>query len=91
VPGFHVTNRAPVPGGSETAFLSQDPSAHHRIAMVGGVQPRNTAFVMFDHLAFLTSTFEILRARRARLEAAGVEGLLPHLPRQLGQGKAWAL
>ena len=41
--GFHVTNRGPVPGGSEIAFLSQDPSAHHQIAMVGGLEPPDAA------------------------------------------------
>jgi catechol 2,3-dioxygenase len=84
--GFHVTNRGPVPGGSEIAFLSQDPSAHHQIAMVGGLEPRNTAFVMVDHLAFRTSTLDDLRALRAKLEAAGVEGILP-----ICHGNAWSL
>jgi catechol 2,3-dioxygenase len=84
--GFHVTNRGPVPGGSEIAFLSQDPSAHHQIAMVGGLEPPNTGFVMVDHLAFRTSTLDDLRALRAKLEAAGVEGILP-----VCHGNAWSL
>ncbi len=84
--GFHVTNRGPVPGGSEIAFLSQDPSAHHQIAMVGGLQPPDAAFVMVDHLAFRTGTLDDLRAIEARLVAAGVEGVIP-----ICHGNAWSL
>ena len=84
--GFHVTNRGPVPGGSEIAFLSQDPSAHHQIAMVGGLEPPDAAFVLVDHLAFRTGTLEDLRVLRAKLAAAGVEGILP-----ICHGNAWSL
>ncbi|MGH0028916.1 MAG: VOC family protein [Myxococcota bacterium] len=84
--GFHVTNRGPVPGGSEIAFLSQDPGAHHQIAMVGGLEPPDAAFVMVDHLAFRTGTLDDLRVLRGRLEAAGVEGILP-----ICHGNAWSL
>ncbi len=84
--GFHVTNRGPVPGGSEIAFLSQDPSAHHQIAMVGGLEPPSAAFVMVDHLAFRTGTLDDLRVLRAKLEAAGIEGILP-----ICHGNAWSL
>ena len=84
--GFHVTNRGPVPGGSEIAFLSQDPSAHHQIAMVGGLVPPDTGFVMVDHLAFRTGTLEDLRVIEAKLVEAGVEGILP-----ICHGNAWSL
>mgnify|MGYP001812445612 CR=1 FL=1 len=84
--GFHVTNRGPVPGGSEIAFLSQDPNAHHQIAMVGGLEPPDAAFVMVDHLAFRTGTLDDLRTLRAKLIAAGVEGILP-----ICHGNAWSL
>ncbi len=84
--GFHVTNRGTVPGGADVAFLCQDPSAHHQIAMVGGGEPPNPAFVMVDHLAFRTGTLDDLRAIRAKLEAAGVEGVLP-----ICHGNAWSL
>jgi catechol 2,3-dioxygenase len=84
--GFHVTNRGPVPGGSEIAFLSQDPDAHHQIAMVGGLEPPDAAFVMVDHLAFRTGTLDDLRALRAKLVTAGVEGILP-----ICHGNAWSL
>ena len=50
--GFDVTNRGPIPDGLELAFLSQDPSAHHQIAMVSGVSTPPSDFVMVDHLAF---------------------------------------
>ncbi len=84
--GFHVTNRGPVPGGSEIVFLSQDPREHHQIAMVGGLEPPDAAFVMVDHLAFRTSTLDDLRTLRAQLVAAGVEGILP-----ICHGNAWSL
>lgn len=84
--GFHVTNRGPVPGGSEIAFLSQDPSAHHQIAMVGGLEPPDAAFVLVDHLAFRTGTLDDLRVIEARLTAAEVEGVLP-----ICHGNAWSL
>jgi catechol 2,3-dioxygenase len=84
--GFHVTNRGPVPGGSEIVFLSQDPSAHHQIAMVGGLEPPDAAFVLIDHLAFRTGTLDDLRTLRAKLEAAGVERILP-----ICHGNAWSL
>ncbi len=84
--GFHVTNRGPVPGGSEIAFLSQDPNEHHQIAMVGGLEPPSSDFVMVDHLAFRTGTLDDLRVLRAKLAAAGVEGILP-----ICHGNAWSL
>lgn len=84
--GFRVTNRGPVPGGSEIAFLSQDPNEHHQIAMVGGGEAPNPAFVMVDHLAFRTGTLDDLREIHARLLEAGVEGILP-----ICHGNAWSL
>ena len=84
--GFHITDRGPVPGGSEIAFLSQDPSAHHQIAMVSGLEPPDAAFVMVDHLAFRTGTLDDLRVLRAKLVEAGVEGILP-----ICHGNAWSL
>jgi catechol-2,3-dioxygenase len=84
--GFQVTNRGPVPGGSELAFLSQDPTAHHQIAMVGGLEPPDSAFVMVDHLAFRTATLDDLRAIRAKLLEAGIEGIIP-----INHGNAWSL
>jgi len=84
--GFHVTNRGPTPDGSEIAFLSQDPSAHHQIAMVGGLEPPNPAFMMVDHLAFRTGSLDDLRVLRTKLAAAGVEGIL-----MICHGNAWSL
>ena len=84
--GFHVTNRGPVPDGSEIAFLSQDPSAHHQIAIVNGYEPPQAGFVMVDHLAFRTGTLNDLRTLNAKITAAGVEGIL-----QICHGNAWSL
>jgi len=84
--GFQVTNRGPVPGGSELAFLSQDPSAHHQIAMVGGLEPPGQEFMMVDHLAFRTGTLDDLRVLRAKLAAAGTDPIL-----QICHGNAWSL
>ena len=85
--GFHVTNRGPVgDAGAELAFLSQDPTAHHQIAMVGGVAAPDPAFVMVDHLAFRTGTLDDLRALRANLIGAGIERIIP-----ICHGNAWSL
>lgn len=84
--GFHVTNRGSVPGGSELAFLSQDPTAHHQIAMVGGGEVPDSAFVMVDHLAFRTGSLDDLRSLRASLVEAGVESILP-----ICHGNTWSL
>ena len=84
--GFQVTNRGPVPGGSEIAFLCQDPEAHHQIAMVGGLEPPDSSFVLVDHLAFRTDTLDDLRSLRAKLVAAGVDPILP-----ICHGNAWSL
>ena len=84
--GFQVTNRGDVPGGSEIAFLSQDPTDHHQIAMVGGAEVHDRAFVMVDHLAFRTGSLDDLRAIRARLGEAGIEGIIP-----ICHGNAWSL
>src|SRR5882757_5652384 len=60
--GFEVTNRGPVgEDGLEIAFLSQDPGAHHQIAMVGGASTPSSDFVMIDHLAFRTTSLADLR------------------------------
>ena len=84
--GFHVTNQGPVPDGSEIAFLSQDPDAHHQIAMVGGLEPPDAAFVLVDHLAFRTATLGDLRVIGANLAAADVQGVIP-----ICHGNAWSL
>jgi catechol 2,3-dioxygenase len=84
--GFRVTDRGPVPGGSELLFLSQDPSAHHQIAMVGGLEAPSPAFVMVDHLAFRTDTLDDLRVIRANLLAAGIDGIIP-----IDHGITWSL
>ncbi len=85
--GFEVTNRGPVGDeGSELAFLSQDPAHHHQIAMVTGAPVPEHAFVLLDHFAFKTGTLDDLRALRASLQEAGVEGILP-----ICHGNAWSL
>ena len=43
-------------------LASQDPAAHHQIAMVGGGDVHDSAFVMVDHLAFRTASLDDLRA-----------------------------
>ncbi len=85
--GFHVTNRGPAgPGGeAELAFLSQDPSVHHQIAMVSGVPVPDRSFHMVDHLAFRTGNLDDLRCLRAALLEAGVE-ITP-----ICHGNAWSL
>jgi catechol 2,3-dioxygenase len=85
--GFEVTNYGPVPEqGQELVFLSQDPGAHHQIAMVGGAMTGDSDFVMVDHLAFRTNTLADLRIIKANLLAAGIENIL-----HIDHGNAWSL
>ena len=85
--GFHVTNRGAVgDAGVELAFLSQDPTAHHQIAMVSGLGSPDPSIAMVDHLAFRTGTLYDLRALRTNLVQAGVERINP-----ICHGNAWSL
>jgi catechol-2,3-dioxygenase len=85
--GFEVTNRGPVGDeGLELAFLSQDPGAHHQIAMVGGASTLPSDFVMIDHVAFRTNSLADLRIIRTNLLAAGIEDIM-----QIDHGNAWSL
>ncbi|MCP4040210.1 MAG: VOC family protein, partial [bacterium] len=83
--GFRVTNRGPV-GEAELAFLSQDPSLHHQIAIVRGVPVPDRAFHMVDHLAFRAGALDDLRQIRSALLEAGVEDIIP-----ISHGNAWSL
>ncbi len=85
--GFRVTNRgAPTPDGPEMAFISQDPANHHQIVLMSGQQTPEHGFVMADHLAFRTGTLDDLRTIGARLDEAGVDGVIP-----ISHGNAWSL
>ena len=84
--GFEVTNRGPIPNDQEIAFLSQDPSAHHQIAMVGGASTGPSDFVMVDHLAFRTASLDDLRVIHANLVDAGITEILT-----IDHGNAWSL
>ncbi len=84
--GFEVTNSGPISGDQELVFLSQDPSAHHQIAMVGGAMTGDSDFVMVDHLAFRTATLADLRIIHANLLDAGIAEIL-----QIDHGNAWSL
>ncbi len=84
--GFVVTNRGEAPGGSEMAFISQDPAEHHQIVFISGLPGTDRQFVMLDHLAFRTNSLDDLRAIGVRLEEAGVDGVIP-----ISHGNAWSL
>jgi catechol-2,3-dioxygenase len=83
--GFRVTNRGEVGPDTEMAFISQDPSEHHQIVFITGPTGEHQ-FVMADHLAFRTGSLDDLRTIGARLEQAGVEGVIP-----ISHGNAWSL
>ena len=83
--GFAVTNRGQV-GEGEMAFISQDPTEHHQMVFVSGMPQPEHQFVMADHMAFRTGTLDDLRAIGERLDAAGVEGVIP-----INHGNAWSL
>ncbi len=84
--GFAVTNRGEAPGGFELAFISQDPTEHHQIVFISGLPATDRQFVMVDHLAFRTGSLDDLRAIGARLDQAGVDGVIP-----ISHGNAWSL
>jgi catechol-2,3-dioxygenase len=83
--GFAVTNRGEV-GEAEMAFISQDPAEHHQMVFVSGLPETEHQFVMADHMAFRTGSLDDLRAIGERLDAAGVEGVIP-----INHGNAWSL
>lgn len=83
--GFAVTNRGEV-GEGEMAFISQDPTEHHQMVFVSGLPAPEHQFVMTDHLAFRTGGLDDLRAIGARLDEAGIEGVIP-----INHGNAWSL
>ena len=83
--GFAVTNRGAV-GEGEMAFISQDPTEHHQMVFVSGMPQPEHQFVMADHMAFRTGSLDDLRAIGARLDEAGVEGVIP-----INHGNAWSL
>lgn len=84
--GFAVTNRGTVGDGGEMAFVSQDPAEHHQMVFISGFPESEHQFVMADHMAFRTGGLDDLRAIGARLEEAGVEGVIP-----INHGNAWSL
>ncbi|MEM9132174.1 MAG: VOC family protein [Actinomycetota bacterium] len=84
--GFRVTNRGTVGEDADMAFISQDPSEHHQIVFVTGLDAGEHHFVMSDHLAFRTGSLDGLRTIAAKLDEAGVEGVIP-----INHGNAWAL
>ncbi len=84
--GFVVTNRGDAGDGTEMAFVSQDPAEHHQLVFISGLSEVPHQFVMVDHLAFRTTSLDDLRAIGARLDAAGVEGVIP-----INHGNAWSL
>lgn len=83
--GFAVTNRGEV-GEGEMAFISQDPTEHHQLVFVSGMPQPDHQFVMADHMAFRTGALDDLRSIGARLDEAGVEGVIP-----INHGNAWSL
>ena len=84
--GFRVTNRGQAGPDGEMAFISQDPTEHHQIVFVSGMPTGEHQFVMADHLAFRTGSLDDLRVIGARLDEAGVEGVIP-----ISHGNAWSL
>ena len=84
--GFHVTNSGEVPGGTQMAFVSQDPNNHHQIAIVETPEAPDHRFVLADHLAFRTASLGDLRVLRSKLAEAGVDPILP-----ICHGNAWSL
>ncbi len=84
--GFHVTNRGSAGPDSELVFLSQDPTAHHQVLLVTGMEVGPHQFVLADHLAFRTDDLDDLRAIEANLEAAGVDDIIP-----VSHGNAWSI
>ena len=83
--GFHVTNRGMVGEDAEITFMSQDPNEHHQIVLVGGMET-DPQLMFADHLAFRVDGLDAVRAVKARLEEAGVEGVAP-----VSHGNAWSV
>lgn len=84
--GFHVTNSGDMPDGSRMAFVSQDPTEHHQIVFISGMPESDHQFVMVDHMAFRTGSLDELRVIGARLDDAGIAGVIP-----INHGNAWSL
>ena len=84
--GFHVTNQGEVPGGTNLAFISQDPDNHHQIVLVEAAESSERGSVLADHLAFRTDSLDGLRILRTKLNSAGIDPISP-----ICHGNAWSL
>jgi len=83
--GFEVTDTGAI-GNEQVAFMSQNASDHHQIALVSGKPPTGRAPVL-NHFAFRTDTLADVKAWFRRLSTeARVTDIMP-----ITHGNAWSV
>lgn len=90
--GFTVTDRGEIPG-MRLVFMSRDPADHHQIILATGRpehMPENTANPQFgpsiNQISFKMGSIADLRDMKRRLEAWGIEKMMP-----ANHGIAWSI
>ena len=74
--GFTVSDRGPLgpEGGPEIVFMSNDPSEHHKVAMVTGREEGAPGSAL-NHMAFRVADFDDVKEMHSRLSAVGTDML----------------
>jgi len=76
---FTETDRGllPTPNGPvQLVFLSRDPDEHHQIVLASG-RPADLGFNVINQISLKADSLETLQAFHRRVQAAGVQELLP--------------
>jgi catechol 2,3-dioxygenase len=83
--GLLVSDRGPVPGGSDLVFLSRNPDEHHQLVLATG-RPPGVEFNVVNQISFKLPTLADLKAMHARARDEGTKQF-----RMVTHGNAWSV
>jgi len=83
--GLLVSDRGPVPGGSDLVFLSRNPDEHHQLVLATG-RPPGVEFNVVNQISFKLPTLADLKAMHARARDEGTKQF-----RIVTHGNAWSV